>query len=111
MKKLIFIFVLLFPAFSFANSPAENSSNDCTITVNGKTIPLYGKVQIVNSFPDLKVQVVTSFPDLKVQTVSSFADQCGKWEFVTSFPDFTIEMVTSFPDLKIEFVSSFPGRP
>ena len=108
MKKIILIIAVLIPIFCFAEKPDKST---CSIIVNGKTIPLYGKVKIVNSFGDVKVQVVTSFPDLKVQNVSSFADQCGKWEFVESFPDFTIEMVTAFPDLKIEFVNSFPGIP
>jgi hypothetical protein len=74
---------------------------------------LYGKVQIVESFPDLTVQVVESFPDLKVKLVSSFPDACGEWQFVNSFPDLKpdlkIKFVTSFPDLKIQFVDSFPG--
>ena len=39
---------------------------------------LYGKVQVVNSFPDIKVQVVNSFPDLKVQKVNSFPNKIGK---------------------------------
>jgi hypothetical protein len=72
---------------------------------------LWGKVQIVNSFPDFKVEKVTSFPDLKVQEVSSFPDKCGKWQFVTSFPDFKIQYVKSFPDFKIQKVQSFPGVP
>ncbi|TAD78072.1 MAG: hypothetical protein EA001_08630 [Oscillatoriales cyanobacterium] len=71
--------------------------------------PLYGKVQIVESFPDLTVQVVDSFPNLKVKPVNSFPDSCGEWQFVNSFPDLKIKFVTSFPDLKIQFVDSFPG--
>lgn len=70
---------------------------------------LYGKVQVVSSFPDLTVQVVTSFPDLKVEVVTSFPDRCGEWQFVESFPDLKIQFVESFPDLKIQFVTSFPG--
>ena len=70
---------------------------------------LYGKVQFVTSFPDIKIQYVTSFPDIKVQWVTSFPDQCGKWQEVTSFPDFKVQVVTSFPDLKVQEVSSFPG--
>ena len=58
---------------------------------------IYGKIQIVKSFPDYKVQVVDSFPDLKVQVVNSF-------------PDFKIQLVDSFPDFKIKYVSSFPGK-
>ena len=73
--------------------------------------PLYGDIQIVKSFPDIKVQIVGSFPDLNVQEVTSFPDDCGQWKFVTSFPDVKIQYVTSFPDIKIKMVTSFPGWP
>lgn len=81
------------------------SKADCSF--GGKK--LYGKVQFVTSFPDIKVQVVSSFPDLKVQQVTSFPDKCGKWQKVSSFPDFKVQLVDSFPDVKIQYVSSFPG--
>lgn len=84
---------------------AGNVGSGCTF--NG--IRLYGKVQIVSSFPDIKVQVVGSFPDLKVQKVSSFPDSCGKWQIVKSFPDFKVQLVSSFPDIKVQWVTSFPG--
>tara|TARA_B110000285_G_scaffold196238_1_gene227072 strand:+ start:112 stop:519 length:408 start_codon:yes stop_codon:yes gene_type:complete len=74
-----------------------------------KGIKLFGKVQFVTSFPDIKVQFVKSFPDIKVEFVSSFPNKCGKWQEVTSFPDFKIQVVTSFPDLKVQKVTSFPG--
>ena len=70
---------------------------------------LFGKIQIVKSFPDVKVQVVDSFPDLKVQAVKSFPDKPGKWQFVDSFPDYKVQYVDSFPDVKVKFVKSFPG--
>ena len=72
---------------------------------------IYGKIQIVNSFPDYKVQIVNSFPDLKVQVVNSFPDKVGKWHFVYSFPEFKIQIVNSFPDFKVQYVNSFPGVP
>lgn len=72
--------------------------------------PLYGKVQVVEAFPDLKVQIVDAFPDLKVQVVDAFPDRCGEWKFVTSFPDLKIQFVTAFPDIKIQFVTAFPGE-
>ena len=90
---------------AFAASPVDKA----TCTFKGKK--LYGKIQVVTSFPDVKVQVVTSFPDLKVQNVTSFPDKCGKWQIVTSFPDTKIQYVTSFPDVKIQYVESFPGTP
>lgn len=74
-----------------------------------KGIRLWGKVKIVNAFPDIKVQVVDAFPDLKVQRVDAFPDSLGKWQFVTSGEDFKIQFVNAFPDIKIKFVTAFPG--
>lgn len=74
-------------------------------------IKLYGRVQIVDYFPDLKVQVVNYFPDLNVQRTDFFPTSCGKWQFVDYFPDFTVQFVNYFPDLKIRFVDYFPGIP
>lgn len=86
---------------------AGGSFSKSSCTFNGKK--LYGNIQEVTSFPDVKVQVVSSFPDVKVQKVSSFPDSCGKWKMVTSFPDTKVQFVTSFPDVKIQYVTSFPG--
>ncbi len=72
---------------------------------------LYGKVQIVDYFPDIKVQIVDYFPDLKVQKVDYFPNSCGKWQFVDYFPDIKIQFVDYFPDVKIQFVDYFPGLP
>lgn len=83
----------------------QSVNSDCTW--NG--FALHGKVQFVESFPDIKIQWVESFPDLKVQWVTSFPDDCGQWQEVTSFPDFKIQVVTSFPDVKVQEVTSFPG--
>lgn len=90
-----------------SSAGAEMDKEACAL--NG--FSLYGEVQIVDSFPDLKVQVVDSFPDLNVQIVKNFPDKCGQWKLVTGFPDVKIQYVDSFPDLKIKFVASFPGWP
>lgn len=94
---------LLLGAASASAGPIDNEN--CTF----KGRKLYGKVQFVDSFPDIKVQIVQSFPDLKVESVESFPDACGKWQKVTSFPDFKVQIVDSFPDIKIEYVKAFPG--
>jgi hypothetical protein len=78
---------------------------DCTF--KGKK--MFGKVQVVKNFPDIKVQKVDNFPDLKVQFVSNFPDKCGKWQVVDNFPDFKIQYVDNFPDVKIKAVDNFPG--
>ena len=91
------------------SAAADSGVDEDACTFNG--FPLYGDIQVVDSFPDIKVQIVESFPDLNVQTVSSFPDDCGQWKFVTSFPDVKIQYVESFPDIKIKMVTSFPGWP
>ena len=108
VRDLSLIGLLLFCLLAAEPGVAgEKVAKDCSF--QGKK--LYGKVQIVESFPDLKVKVVQSFPDLKVQWVNNFPDKCGKWQAVESFPDLKIQFVQSFPDLKIQFVESFPGKP
>ena len=104
----LFLSALAWPGATAADDVVFDAEA-CTLTVDGRVIPLYGKYQVVDSFPDFKVQIVTSFPDLRVQEVTSFPDACGKWMQVESFPDFKIQFVTSFPDLKIQRVMSFPG--
>ncbi len=114
MKKLLIItlFALMaLPMMAQSNDkkPGINKEN-CTFTnKDGKTFNLYGKWQIVESFPDIKVQIVESFPDLEVKVVESFPDQCGKVKFVESFPDVKVQIVNSFPDIKVKIVESFPG--
>lgn len=101
--------------FFVANSVDDQALADginkanCTFTKNGKTIKLYGKIQIVNSFPDIKVQIVDSFPDVDVQLVDSFPDSCGKVKIVESFPETKVQIVDSFPDVKVRLVNSAPG--
>jgi hypothetical protein len=70
---------------------------------------LYGKIQLVDHFPDVKVQVVDHFPDLKVKVVDHFPDSPGKWKMVDHFPDFKVQVVDHFPDIKIKYVDHFPG--
>lgn len=89
-----------------SGSTPVQQKNDC----HYKGIKLYGKVQVVDHFPDLKVQIVNAFPDLNVQIVDNFPNDCGEWQMVEHFPDLKIQYVTSFPDIKIKFVTSFPGR-
>src|SRR5687767_2237099 len=108
MNSVTYFFVLLLAVFSTGLAPSSSASaEECTF--QGKK--LYGRVQVVSSFPDIKVQKVQSFPDLKVQWVNNFPDSCGKWQKVESFPDLKIQYVENFPDLKVQFVQNFPGKP
>ncbi len=88
-----------------ADPPFDKKS--CT----NKGRKLYGKIQIVTSFPDVKVQEVMAFPDVKVEKVKAFPNQCGQWQIVNAFPDTKVQIVTSFPDVKVQYVTAFPGVP
>jgi hypothetical protein len=92
-----------------AKTSLKTKANISDCTFNG--FNLYGKVQVVDAFPDIKVQVVDAFPDIKVQKVTAFPEECGKWQFVDAFPDFKIQFVDAFPDIKVQFVDAFPGLP
>ena len=113
----IFLFfgamIVLQPSVHFSQSKSDLFAMELQLCQEAHATPskcsLYGKIQFVDSFPDVKVQVVTSFPDIKVQKVSSFPDSAGKWQVVDSFPDYKVQVVTSFPDYKIQYVDSFPG--
>ena len=132
MKKVLILASMLL-TFGFANSQDFAINDEQTIESNlkfsdltetekaeaiesliegncyYKGIELWGKVQFVTSFPDIKIQYVESFPDIKVKFVTSFPDECGLWQITESFPDFKVQVVTSFPDIKVEVVDSFPG--
>lgn len=114
MRRLFIIVLILVMAIpmmaqSKDKKPGIDKQN-CTYTnKDGKTFNLYGKVKIVESFPDIKVQIVESFPDVEVKLVESFPDQCGKVKLVESFPDVKVQIVNSFPDIKVKIVDSFPG--
>ncbi|EKD51229.1 MAG: hypothetical protein ACD_62C00304G0004 [uncultured bacterium] len=108
MKKYFSMILLtlclsLLPPMLYAEGKVDQSS----CSYNGRA--LYGKVQVVTAFPDLKVQKVTAFPDLKVEQVSAFPDSCGKWQMVDAFPDLKIQFVDAFPDITIQYVTAFPG--
>ena len=88
------------------SASAGNVGANCTL--KGKA--LYGRVQVVDVFPDFRVQVVDSFPDIRVQRVDVFPNSCGRWQFVDTFPDFKVQFVDTFPDLRIQYVDVFPGH-
>lgn len=107
MQKIFFCSAVIVSVLTFGVSGvmAKKIASDCTY--NG--IKLFGKVKIVDHFPDIKVQKVDHFEDLSVQFVKNFPNSCGKWQLVDNFPDFTIQLVDNFPDITIKEVNNFPG--
>jgi len=109
MKKLLTLILCCLPFLAIAADDVVIDKNTCTITKDGKTFPLHGKVKIVDSFPDLKVKIVDAFPNLEVKIVDSFPDECGKVKIVKDFPDVKVQIVDAFPDITIKIVDAFPG--
>lgn len=106
---------MLVVAATLASPEAPRSSPQSTGAIGSdcsfRGQKLWGKVQIVEHFPDFKVKKVDHFPDLNVALVEHFPDACGKWQIVEHFADFKVQFVESFPDFEIRIVDHFPGLP
>lgn len=101
--------LVLIPQVSVPAVAGNSPINKANCTYKGKK--LYGRVQIVENFPDIKVKIVSDFPNLQVKQVTAFASRCGEWQIVESFPDIRVQIVDAFPDIQIRFVDAFPGLP
>ena len=113
MKRLFFF---LFAATIIcvninASDEVKIDKKNCTVTKNGKTYPLYGKVKIVDCFEDIKVKIVDCFEDVDIKVVDCFEDSCGKVKVVDCFEDVKIKIVDCFEDVKVKLVDHFEGVP
>ena len=117
MKKLFF--TLLFAAVVSSISASAQKidlgkfvidKNVCTITrkSDGKVFPLHGRVEIVESAPDLRVEIVDHNPDVRAMPHYN-PYGCGMYDLVESAPVLRIEIVESAPDLRVEIVDHNPG--
>ncbi len=97
MRQFFAIVLCLF-TISVVASDVKIDKDNCTITKDGKTYNLYGKVKIVDSFEDIKVKIV-----------DAFENSCGKVKIVEHFEDVKVKIVDSFEDIKIKIVDSFEG--
>ncbi|MBQ3619656.1 MAG: hypothetical protein II939_16040 [Bacteroidales bacterium] len=85
------------------------NKEECTITKDGKTFHLYGKIQFVDNWPDIKIQIVDNWPDIKVKIVDNWPDSCGKFQVVDSWPDLKVQIVDNWADIKVKIVDNWPG--
>ncbi len=110
MKRLLTLFLCTAFCYFFAvASDVTIDKENCTITKDGKTYNLYGKVKIVDSFEDIKVKIVDAFEDADIKIVDAFENSCGKVKIVEHFEDVKVKIVDSFEDIKIKMVDSFEG--
>lgn len=109
MKRFLPILFGIVIAISAMAADVQIDKENCTITKDGKTYNLYGKVKIVDSFEDIKVKIVDSFEDADIKIVDAFEDSCGKVKIVEHFEDVKVKIVDSFEDIKIKIVQHFEG--
>lgn len=109
MKRKFLLFILILAVTPLIASDVTIDKDNCTITKEGKTYNLYGKVKIVDAFEDIKVKIVDSFEDADIKIVDAFEDSCGKVKIVDSFEDVKVKIVDSFEDIKVKIVDSFEG--
>ena len=109
MKRIFTLLFCFAIAICTAAADVKIDKENCTITKDGKTYKLYGKVKIVDSFEDIKVKIVDSFEDADIKIVDAFEDSCGKVKIVEHFEDVKVKIVDSFEDIKIKIVNSFEG--
>jgi hypothetical protein len=110
MKRILSILCcILIAACAVASDDVKIDKNNCTITKNGKTYKLYGKVKVVDCFEDIKVKIVDCFEDADIKIVDCFEDSCGKVKLVKHFEDVKVKIVDSLEDIKIKIVDCFEG--
>ena len=100
MKRIFTLLFCFAIAICAAAADVKIDKENCTITKDGKTYKLYGKVKIVDSFEDIKVKIVDPFEDADIKIVNAFEDSCGKVKIVDSFEDIKIKIVNSFEGVK-----------
>ena len=65
MKRLLYTLIFFAITLCATASDVKIDKENCTITKDGKTYKLYGKVKIVDSFEDIKIKIVDSFEGVK----------------------------------------------
>ncbi len=110
MKRLLILMVAaVMAAGVMAKEEVTIDKDNCTITKNGKTYHLYGKVKIVENFEDIKVKIVERFEDADIKIVENFENTCGRVKLVENFENVKVKIVDNFEDIKIKIVNNFEG--
>ena len=112
MKRIftILLSVLATVSISLA-ADVKIDKDNCTITKDGNTYPLYGEVKVVDSgYADLIIKVVSGGScDMEVKFIKSGStSSCGEWKLVSSGScDFTVRFVESgSADLEIKIIDT-----
>ena len=111
MKKwFVILCMAVLPMVVVANDVKIDKEN-CTITKNGKTYPLYGKVVFVEDYPDITIKFVDYYADIEVKVTESPDNSCCEWKIVGRseyYPDLRVKIDNDYPDITVKVVESYP---
>ena len=109
MKQILTIILACMSLVAFADDVKIDKDN-CTITKNGKTYPLYGEVKFVDTYgsADIVVKVVENgWSDLLVKKQENGSPSyCGEWRIIENgSADLNVKIVTSgWADITVKFI-------
>jgi hypothetical protein len=98
------VFLLLGLIFIFPILPNPVSKN---CMYKGKK--LSGRIELVDTFPDIRVRVVKSNPHLRVQKMKANTARCGEWEIVKFPPSLRVMIDQVHGEIDIQYVNFSPG--
>ncbi len=106
MKKLLSIlFLISFANLTFAE-PIIDKEN-CTITIDGETFNLYGKIKIVDDYEDVRVKIVDDYEDVRIEIVDDYSNSCGRIEIVDDYEDVRVKIVDDYEDVRVDIVGDY----
>ena len=113
MKRIfaILLSILTIATFSLADDVTIDKDN-CTITKDGRTYPLYGEVKFVETYgsADIVVKIVDAGScDLEVKKLDSgTATSCGEWRVIENgSADLNVKLVTTgAADITVKFIEA-----
>lgn len=112
MKRIfaILLSILATATFSLADDVTIDKDN-CTITKDGETFPLYGKVIFVDDDPDITIKFVDAYADIEVKITDSSYQSCCEWKVVDKsegYPDLRVKIENNYPDITVRVVTDYP---
>ena len=112
MKRIFAILLSIFTTatLSLADDVTIDKDN-CTITKDGRTYPLYGEVKFVDEYPDITIKFVDAYADIEVKITDSSYQSCCEWKVVDSsesYPDLRVKVVRDYPDITVRVVTDYP---
>lgn len=108
-RHLLWLFVSLLTLMALVSEAATQNVPLCR-QGNPQPQEVFGRIQVVDHFPDVRVRAVQGIADMEVRVVDALANRQGRWQFVDHFPDFRVQFVQHHADFTVRLVGP-NGRP